>query len=228
MSSAIFPVECSFIMSHDFKSTFQESMGRLPEYGEWLLSCDMTSAYDYHRRFLQVLQHNAPGVWNLKMPSHALYLDYLLAAYPDARLVWTHRDPFVATCSRCSIISNHHLRTMDTPDYAWCGQLYPRQGAEHVNRIMRKRRELGHDRFYDQHYADLIRDPIESMCKLYGWLGDDFTPALEEGMRSWLKANPQGKWGKHEYKFEQWGLSMASMRPLFAEYLSNYDVELEG
>ena len=53
-------------------------------------------------KFLQALQHKAPGVWNLKMPSHALHLEYLIKEYPDARLIWTHRDPYVATGSLCS------------------------------------------------------------------------------------------------------------------------------
>ena len=31
--------------------------------------------------------------WILKTPNHLWHLDALLAAYPDARIIWTHRDP---------------------------------------------------------------------------------------------------------------------------------------
>ena len=62
-------------------------------YGDWLLDADMTSAYEYERMALQVLQSSAPGVWSLKMPSHAVHIDALLKAFPDARIVWAHRDP---------------------------------------------------------------------------------------------------------------------------------------
>ena len=46
-----------------------------------------------------MLQSRAPGTWSLKMPSHAVHIEALLATYPDARIVWAHRDPFQATAS---------------------------------------------------------------------------------------------------------------------------------
>ena len=39
------------------------------------------------------------GLWSLKMPSHAVHVDALLAIFPDARLLWAHRDPYKATAS---------------------------------------------------------------------------------------------------------------------------------
>ena len=66
----------------------------LPAYGRWLEKTDMRSAYRFHRLALQVLQSRLPtGTWSLKTPNHLWCLDDLAEAYPDARLVWTHRDP---------------------------------------------------------------------------------------------------------------------------------------
>ena len=107
-NSAVYPNECMFFMMHDFKGLAYEARGKLPGYRDWLLSTDMSSTYKYHKRFLQLLQADAPGNWNLKMPSHALWLETLLSIYPDARLVWAHRDPFTATSSFCSILSMAH------------------------------------------------------------------------------------------------------------------------
>jgi hypothetical protein len=47
-------------------------------------------------------------------------------------------------------------------------------------------------------------------------------------MRSWLADNPQDKFGKHEYKLAQFGLSPQSLEPLFERYLARYPVEREG
>lgn len=90
------------------------------------------------------------------------------------------------------------------------------------------REELNADRIHDLHYADMIRDPIGSMRRLYSWLGDDYTSEAETGMRSWLADNPQGKFGKHEYQLAQFGLSQSTIVPLVDEYLSRHDVEREG
>ena len=46
-----------------------------------------------------------PGRWVLKYPKHLLSLDALLAEYPDAVLIWTHRDPAAVIPSVVSLTS---------------------------------------------------------------------------------------------------------------------------
>ena len=226
--SAIYPNECVFIMAHDFKTLMWESRGKLPGYHEWIFQTDVTSAYAYHKRMLQLLQAEAPGIWNLKMPSHALFIPALLKIYPDARLIWTHRDPFAATGSLCSLISLAHQGYMGKVDVAWLAENYPRQAAAHANRAMDAREALGEDRIIDVQYGDLLRDPIGTMRKLYAALGDTLTPQAESHMRVWLDDNPRDKFGKHDYQLAQFGLSVETLAPLFERYLSRYDIEREG
>jgi hypothetical protein len=227
-NSAVYPNECIFFMAHDFKALALESRGKLPNYRDWLFSTDMTSAYAYHKRFLLLLQADAPGVWNLKMPSHSLWLDTLKKIYPDARLVWTHRDPFTAMGSFCSIISLAHMSFVGRVDTEWVSENCTFQAVEHANRIMDYRERHGEDSLIDVHYAALVADPIGTMRRLYAALGDDFTPEAEAAMRAWLDDNPQGKFGKHEYGLEQYGLSKDQLSPRFERYLSRYDVAREG
>jgi hypothetical protein len=226
--SAIYPNECVFIMAHDFKTLMWESRGKLSTYRDWLLQTDMTSAYEYHKRFLQLLQADATGCWNLKMPSHALWLQTLLTVYPDARLVWTHRDPLTALGSFCSIIALSHQAHTAVVDHAWIGKDCTWQAQQHADRIMDARATLGEDRVIDVHYQQLTREPIESMRRLYAQLGDAFTAEAEAGMRAWLADNPQDKFGKHEYKLAQYGITPSSAEQVFERYLSHYDVEREG
>lgn len=226
--SAIYPYEDVEIMAQDFKTLMIESKGILPEYKEFIFNCDVSSAYAYHRKFLQVLQSQAPGVWNLKMPSHALYLDALFAEYPDARVIWTHRDPFTATGSFCSIISMSHRMFLGHVDTEWLAEDYPWQAREHADRIMDFRDAQGEDKIIDVHYAELTQNPIETMKKLYAQLGDEWTPEAEAGIQGWLDVNPQNKFGRHEYKLAQYGLSKEQLEPLFERYLARYDVEREG
>ena len=226
--SAIFPNECVFFMAHDFKTLMIESKGILPEYREFIFNCDMTSAYTYHKKFLQLLQSEAPGVWNLKKPSHSLFLEYLFQVYPDARVIWTHRDPYTATGSLASLIQLSHNMFMGKVDHAWLGENYSWQQVQHCNRVMDFRDKHGEDKIIDVHYADLMRDPITTVRKLYAQLGDEFTPEAEAGIQAWVDDNPQDKFGRHEYKLAQFGLSKEALEPLFERYLSRYDVEPEG
>lgn len=227
-NSAVYPNECMFFMLHDMKGLALESRGTLPNYRDWLFSTDMTSAYEYHKRFLQLLQADAPGVWNLKMPSHALWIDTILKVYPDARLVWTHRDPFTATGSFCSILSMAQMAFTGKVDHKWLGENCSFQAFEHADRIMDARDRLGEGSMVDVHYDALTTDPIGTMRALYAGLGDDFTPEAEAAMQTWLDDNPQGKFGKHEYKLAQYGLEMGALEAGFDRYLSLYDVAREG
>lgn len=228
-SSAIYPNECVYFMAHDFKTLMLESRGKLPNYREWLLNqTDMTSAYEYHKKFLQVLQAEAPGQWNLKMPSHSLWLETLLKVYPDAKLIWTHRDPLTATGSFCSLISLAHLGFMGRTDKEWVRENCTYQAKLHADRIMDFREKFGEDRIVDVHYSELTRQPLATMKKLYQTLGDDFSEAAERGMQKWIDDNPQNKFGKHEYKLAEFDLTPKDVEALFERYLSKYDVEREG
>ena len=64
----------------------------------------MAPAYAQHRLALQTLQSRQPTErWILKTPNHLWHLDALLAAYPDARIIWTHRDPGPVVTSLASL-----------------------------------------------------------------------------------------------------------------------------
>lgn len=228
-SSAIYPNECVYFMAHDFKTLMLESRGKLPNYRDWLLNdADMSTAYQYHKTFLQLLQAEAPGVWNLKMPSHALWLDTLLEVYPDARLIWTHRDPLTATGSFCSLISLAHMGFTGGVDKEWVAENCVYQAQLHAERIMDFRDRVGEDRVIDVHYADLMEQPIATMEQLYQQLGDDFDDAARQGMQGWLDDNPQNKFGKHDYKLAEFGLDEGTLRNTFERYLSRYQVRPEG
>ncbi|MEE8428701.1 MAG: sulfotransferase [Gammaproteobacteria bacterium] len=227
-SSAIYPNECVYFMAHDFKTLMLEARGKLPNYRDWLFQTDMTSAYQYHKRFLQVLQADAPGTWNLKMPSHALWLSTLLEVYPDARLVWAHRDPVAALGSFCSILSMGNQAFSGNFDREYIGQNCLWQLEQHVNRIMDVRETLGDNRIVDVHYAALINNSIDTMRALYKSLGDEFTAEAESGMRAWLADNPRNKFGKHEYKLEHYGLTVEKAMPALERYLAHHEVAREG
>ena len=221
------PAECVHVMNHDFKAMQWESIAPVPDYSDFIYSCDMTSAYRQHRRFLALLQSQAPGTWALKAPSHTLWLPTLLDVYPDARLVWTHRDPCTAVASLCSLTANAHRRNCAEADRGYIRDRLPGRVAEHVRRPMALLDEIG-DRVFHIQYADFVGDEIGSMRALYGWLGDDLTPDTEAGMRRWLGERRQARLGEHRYALEDFGLSRAEVAPLFEDYIRHFDIPLDG
>jgi hypothetical protein len=217
-----------FVQNQDFRAYLWEAFMPNADYAEWLLQTDMTSTYAYEQLVLQMLQSRAPGTWSLKMPSHAVHIEALLSAFPDARIIWAHRDPFRATASflRLNYLSRAVLGAEIDVDVIVPNVL--RQLREHVSRPLRTRRRIGDDRFFDLHYADLMRDPISVMGSLYDWAGDDLTPSTEQAMLDWLVQHPQDRFGVAPYSLDGSGVTRADLEPIFDEYLSVFDVELEG
>jgi hypothetical protein len=222
------PTECIFVQNQDFKAYLWEAFMPNSAYADWLLETDMTSAYAYERSVLQLLQSRAPGAWSLKMPSHAVHIEALLATFPDVRIVWAHRDPFKATASflRLNYLSRAVLGCrVDTDDVV---SNVLRQLGAHIARPIKARERIGGDRFFDLHYAALIRDPIGVMRSLYDWAGDELTASTEQSMLDWLERNPQDRFGVQPYSLDGTGVTRADLEPVFAEYLSAFDIELEG
>jgi len=222
------PTECIRLHSQDFKGLIWEAAMPVPEYSRWIMQADMISAYEYQKLAMQVLQSQAPGRWSLKMPSHGLHIEALVKVFPDARIVWSHRDPYKSLTSLFSMKSNRWRTMYGDPSIEWLREHYVNQMCEHLYRPMRLRERMGEDRIVDLHYADVMRDPIGSMRDLYAKIGDEFTPEAEAGMRAWLEENPQGRFGKHSYDLEQFGLSEEILRPHFEKYFSVHATEREG
>ena len=65
---------------------------------------DPGPVYAMHRQFVQVLQAGRPTAWIFKSPIHMSRLPALLAVYPDARILRTHRDPVKTMASSVSTL----------------------------------------------------------------------------------------------------------------------------
>ncbi len=79
----------------------------LPTYSAWLMGQDWTGPFRRHKRNLQMIGLNEPGKrWVLKNPSHLFSLDAIMAVYPDALVIQTHRAPRTVIGSMCSLAAH--------------------------------------------------------------------------------------------------------------------------
>ena len=218
------PTECQFIMSQSFCAQVFEAQAQVPSYRRWFLDADYGAAFRYHKRFLQLLQSDAPGRWTLKNPWHPLFLDDLTAVYPDAQLVMTHRDPAEVVGSACSLI--RHVRAMFS-DHVDLNQIAEDMVDTFDQMIARQeafRAKHGRGAIYDLDYRALTADPVGEMKKLYRHFDEPLTTQAEAAMSAYLADNAQGKHGKHVYSLEEFGLTKAGVREHFAAYRRDYDI----
>ena len=223
------PEECMFIFQHAFSTIFFALTYNVPTYSRWLMQQDMAPAYRYYRSVLQLLQWRMPGThWTLKSPHHLFYLDALFSVFPDACIIFTHRDVAKTIGSSCSLIAMLRRVYSRNADPIAIGSSVLDALATGVERAMEVRNHADAGRFYDLDYRDLMADPKRQVKKIYDYFGYPFNEEMSAGMDHWLHENRQHKHGVHHYSLEQFGLSTQQIRARFAEYMEQYAVEAEG
>ena len=163
------PTECVHLVAQDFRSIDVGGAFRTPTYHDWILFCDMSSAFEHRKRVLQILQSTNPGRWVLKMPSDSLFIRTLFRTFPDAKVIWTHRDPYAAFASSISMRGKSRPIFNKDSGIVYMRERFPLQLAMHLTRPLEMSRERPDD-IYHLYYDDLVGDPLAQMRKIYaGW-----------------------------------------------------------
>jgi hypothetical protein len=223
------PEQCNLLHDWAFMNQTPIAAYHVPSYRDWLFDADHAPAYEAHRRTLQHLQWHAPGRWVLKYPKHLMALDTLLATYPDAVLVWTHRDPAVVVPSACSLTSFMREMTSGPVDrvrfgreWALMEELVARRGA-----TARDRMPDESSRVLDVHYRDLMADPVGTVASILDFAGAPFTEGSRAAVQAFVASNVQTRHGAHTYTAQEFGLDPARLRRRFDWYIDRFEVEIE-
>ena len=223
------PEQCNGLSDWSFLDQTLLAPYEVPSYREWLFNADYSPAYVAHRRTLQHLQWRVPGRWVLKYPKHLLSLDALLAEYPDARLIWTHRDPARVLPSVASLTGLMRSATPGYdprrfgPEWVLLEELCLRRGLDVRDRVAGA---LGRD--IDVHYQDLMRDPVGTVNAICSRAGILFAETSRRNVERWVDEHPKTRHGVHRYRAEDFGLDRAALRRRFAFYIERFGVELEA
>jgi sulfotransferase family protein len=225
------PDECNAIMQLAFQSLNFTARQPLPSYQRWLLDSDMRPAFGIHNHMLQHLQAFAPrDWWVLKSPPHLFHLDALFDAYPDARIVFIHRDPAAIMPSNASLIAFLHEMAGNAVDKLELGKAETAKWRLGMDRAMafRDAHPQLAGRFIDILYADFVDDPIGAVLSIYEHYGIPETREARRSMEGFMAANRQGKHGKHHYSAEEFGMRTEEIHEEFADYLAHFSLPVTG
>jgi len=83
--------------------------------------------------------------------------------------------------------------------------------------------EANPDHVFHVKYDTLIKNPLDTMKKIYTFFGlDGWNAEVENSMKKFLDDNKQHKHGKHYYSLAQYGLTKEDVRREFAEYYAKF------
>ncbi|BAL87382.1 hypothetical protein AMIS_21620 [Actinoplanes missouriensis 431] len=201
--------ECWRLLCQSMTSVSFECTAHIPSYSSWLAATDWTGAYRRHRRNLELIGGNDPGRrWVLKNPSHLFALDALLAVYPDATIIQTHRDPRSVIASVCSLnaVASDGWSTVFSGRVLGTDQLT--LWSRGLHRFAASRKCHDPSRFIDVRYEDFVRAPLDTVDAIYARLGLELSGAARAAMRASHAESLRGtRRPAHVYDLKTYGLT---------------------
>lgn len=207
------PEECYYIVKNHFLVPPGFDYGYVPSYWSWFDAQAHADTYRIHKRQLQALQWLDPRRhWVLKCPNHLSGLSHLLDVYPDARIVYTHRDPQKIIASLCSLVAVTWSMTSDDVDLDKVAD-FALQVAEQCQAAGRAALQtIPREQIMHVEFDNLVADPVGMALGVYERFGYPHDPGLKARMEEWLASNPSDKHGRHRYQLSDFGLTEERVR----------------
>lgn len=194
------------------------------------LPTDPAAQYRLHKAMLQQLQyHRPPKYWVLK-GFHGFRLAELFGTYPDARLVWLHRDPVQVAASRTMMMADIAEGIVGPVDLH-------AEAKKHLEMTRAGIANTMNDPLVDDprilhiRYTDFIGDPVATVRRYYTFCGRELTADAESAMRAYLADNRGDRYGKFTYSTQlltDIGEDLAALHEEFRPFRERFGVAIEN
>jgi hypothetical protein len=217
--------ECMFLLQNEFTSVTIFAAWGTWSYARKMLEWDMEPSYRSHKLQLQMLtKRRAAERWSLKCPWHLWNLDALLAVYPDACIIQTHRDVAVAIGSQCSLSARMVAKMQRSMSMKEVGDFWLDYSRVGIDRGMAARSKLPDSQVYDVRLNDLHAHPIDVLKEVYRHFDLEYDDKLTQRFLARIADRPTYQIGEHEYDIEDFGLTAEGVREHFADYCKRFGI----
>jgi hypothetical protein len=214
----------------DVNSYNWEWQARSPRWIDHYFAHDRTGSYRYEKKVLQVLTwFRGPNRWILKSPQHMENLAAMRAAFPDASLVITHRDPAAVLASLLTMVAyGDRIRRdpVDPPGLA-------RHWIDRIERLLRaclaQRASWGPGQSLDLPFHAYMADQEDAMRRIYRMADLPLGGQAEAALLAYLAENPRHQHGKVVYDLKgDFGVDPQALRERFGFYYDAFPVQPEA
>ncbi len=222
--------ECWYLFANSFAVMNWDLQSGLVDYGDWLSEqWDMHAAYADYKTLLQLRLSRLPAEQLvLKCPEHLWFIDTLLDTFPDACIVWTHRDPYPTIASYCSLMSMQWRTLFGRIHGARIGRHMEMRLLQGIERALAARAKADPARFYDVRFSELVADPVAVTRDIHRHFGLDWSDGADAAARDYLGQKREDDRGKHKYDPATYGLDRDRVSKKYASYIERFGVEIAG
>jgi hypothetical protein len=194
------------------------------------LATDPVAQYRLHKAMLQQLQYLRPRKYWVLKGFHGFRLNEMFDAYPDASLVWLHRDPVQVAASRTMMMADIMDGIVGPVDL-------PAEAKKHLEMTRASIANTMSDPMVDDprilhiRYTDFVADPVATVQRYYRFCGREVTPEAEAAMRHYLANNRGDRYGKFRYSTQlliDIGEDLDALHDEFRPFRERFGIPIEN
>ncbi len=219
--------ECLFVLRQSFVSNLWNCGWSAPSYDAWWQNQSERASYQHYARIVRLVGSREPDKrWLLKNPGHIANLDHLLAVFPDARVIITHRDPAKAVPSLTSLLMKSHPLMEAGPADVRARIMLARETEKWAKAVQNAERvrQQHRSQILDVIQADFHARPLETIERIYDFAGIELTADARTAMLARIAADPEGQHGAHSYDIADFGMTEGTIRERFGTYMAQFDL----
>jgi len=205
----------------DIASYYWEWMFKVPRWRDHYLSTDQTPHYAFAKTTLKAMtwQDGVDKRWVLKCPQHFEQLPALMSVYPDALVVFTHRDPLESLQSIVTEgVYEGRFRERKV-DVAWHLDYWTGRVRTLLEAYVRDRHVVPERQRLDIDFRRLVADEESVMTELYDVAGLDVTEQSRAERAAYSTSHVRGVHGAIDNDLARnFGADVAAIREEFAFY----------
>ena len=188
-------------MLPDFASYNLEWIARCPKWRDYYLSHDQTPHYQGPLLTgLKILQWVKPRErWILKCPQHLEQIGPLMATFPDATIVRTHRDPVSVIQSAITMMTYSSRMNYKHTDPQWYLEYWHDRVRRLLEASIRDQALLPAERTIEVPFHDFMADDRGMVERIYEVAGLPMTDEARSQMDAYIEAHPRDKGGQVVY-----------------------------
>lgn len=193
------------------------------------LPTDSAAQNRIHKMMLQALQYKRPRKYWVLKGFHGFRLKEFFATYPDATLVYLHRDPIMVAASSTMMMSDIMEGIVGKIDLMTEAKMHLERVRASLNNTM-SNPLIDDPRILHVRYRDFVADPIGTIRSYYEFAGREFTAQAETAMRGYLANNKGDRHGKFEYSTKvltDAGYDLDALNEEFRPFRERFGVEIE-
>ncbi len=193
------------------------------------LPTDDAAQYRIHKAMLQQFQYGRqPKQWVLK-GFHGFRLKEFFNCYPDATLLWLHRDPVQVAASRTMMMADIAEGIVGPVDLRAAAKMHLELTRASIANTMTNP-FTDDPRILHARYTDFIADPVGTVGCYYEFCGRTLGADAETAMRAYLRNNPGDRHGKFQYSTKlltDIGEDLDSLHEEFRPFRERFGVVIE-